>query len=418
MNPARLGFLVLVPGVALVHGFGQYFARNMWFVALSESGGDYDVLKVAEVAATVGAVVAALVGVLGGGPACLALGLFSCAAGQFLIAADWFAPGCVAVGVGRTLALVGSTSCALRAFDSRQDSGRMALLMGVYALTNLSAVAANAGAGLLREFIGARSVIAVGGAIELLAAVLSIPLLVLALQRPADLGGGGKPHFGLIGIAAAVSIVGGLAAGLFWLATDFAYGSVREDILTSSWLYLLNPAGAVLGCLLSGGLLAALSFSGRQVPPLPVAALGFVFGGLLLLPMALPSEMLGAFVIGPIFFVSGFAEPLLFGGVIAAMGVGVHWRVVPVLVAIYSGLQTAPGWMVRNTLELVGISSPGGFAAALGGAVVLVVGLAMLAASVPLSRLRARLEGEDGEAPPPADALDPYGFPAGPPATS
>jgi hypothetical protein len=56
MNPARLGFLVLVPAVALVHGFGQYFARNMWFVALSESGGDYDVLKVAEVAATVGAV--------------------------------------------------------------------------------------------------------------------------------------------------------------------------------------------------------------------------------------------------------------------------------------------------------------------------------------------------------------------------
>jgi hypothetical protein len=337
------------------------------------------------------------------------LGLFSCAAGQFLIAADWFAPGCVAVGVGRTLAMVGGASCALRAFDSRQDSGRMALLMGVYALTNLSAVAANAGAALLREFIGARSVIAVGGAIELLAAVLSIPLLVLALQRPADLGGGDKPHFGLIGIAAAVSIVGGLAAGLFWLATDFAYGSVRDDMLSSNWLYMLNPAGAVLGCLVSGGLLAALSFSGKQVPPLPVAALGFVFGGLLLLPMALPSEMLGAFVIGPIFFVSG---------VIAAMGVGVHWRVVPVLVAIYSGLQTAPGWMVRNTLELVGISSPGGFAAALGGAVVLVVGLALLAAAIPNARLRARLEGEDGEAPPPADALDPYGFPAGPPAAS
>lgn len=418
MNAARIGVLVLLPVVSLVHSFGQYFARSMWFVSLSESGGDYDVLKVAEVAATVGAVVAALVGVLGGGPACLALGLFCCAAGQVLIAADWFAPGCVAVGVGRTLAMVGTTSCALRAFDSRQDSGRMALLMGLYALTNLSALGANAGAGLLREYIGARGVIAVGGGMELLAAVLSVPILVLALQRPADLGGGDRPHFGLIGIAAAISIVGGLAAGLFWLATDFAYGSVHDDMLSSNWLYMLNPAGAVLGCLLSGGLLAALFFSGKQLPPLPVAGAGFALGGLLLLPLAMPSEMLGLYVIAPIFFASGFAEPLLYGGVIAAIGVAGHWRVVPVLVALYSGLQTAPGWMVRNTLELVGVSSPGGLVTAACGAVVLVVGLAMLAAAIPLARLRANLEGEAGEAPPLADALDPYGFPAGPPAAS
>jgi len=412
MNRTRLTFVLALPVVALVHSFGMYLARGQWWAAARDAGAPAgQMYNVAAAAGILGAVVAAMVGAIGGGPACLTLGLLGSAAGELLMAADWTSPGSVAVGVGRTLTMVGGATCALRAFPPRGDSGRMALLIAVYAAANVASMAASPAGSLLSNLLGARAAIAAGGAIELVAALLSAPLLYLAFVRPPEGAGGGALHPGLLALGVGVATVGSAAAGTLWLGTTFSYESHQGDTISSAWLELLNPIGVLASSVLCGGLLVLLAVQRRQAPPLLVAGLGLFLGGLVLLPTAEPGAR-GDVAQAAITFASGLGEPLLFAGVLAGAAGGLHWRVAPALVAVFSVLQTLPQWLWAQAAGRLGVDTPGAAGAAGCGAIVMLTGVAFLIAAIPVGWLRAALLGSEEDDARPDEGLDPYGFPA------
>lgn len=416
MNPTRASFVVLVPLVALVHSFGQYLARGMWWASALEAGEPAGpTFSLASAAALMGALVATMTGAVGGGPACLTLGLLASAAGELLIAMDWTSPGSVAAGVGRTLATVGGASCALRAFGPRQDSARMALLIATYAAANLASMAASPMGTLLHNGLGAKAVIGVGGGIELFAAFLSAPLLYLAVVRPPEGAGGGSLRPPLLALGAGAAVVGGAGAGALWVGADFSYASMSSEVLGSAWLMTLNPLGVLVASAVAGGVLVALAVGGRQAPPLLVGGVGLLLAGAMLLPAALPGER-GSLVQAAIAFASGVGEPLLFAGIVASAAGGVHWRVAPAMVAAFTALQTLPQWLVEQASSLLGLPTLGGVAAGVCGVATMLVGVAFLIAAFPLTGVRASLEGEEEEEDLPSGGLDPYGFPesAGP----
>lgn len=411
MNLHRAAAAVVIPLAASLHAYGYYSVRSLaWRQGTEHLGLEYPVLSTAMSAATTagffGMIAAVVLGALAGGPATAAVGILIAAIGAMIQAFTWtpfgFGVGLVTTGFGAGMYRPALIVSALRPFGANKQAARLALLLVIYAATNLASLPASTVSSLTEQLGGAATtgMIVFGAASSGIAALLFVGLAWSGLA-------GVKQYEGSISakrlMASAVAVgVGGAGYVAWTLANDLQWAAMSRNYDGSMLLFQLNPVVNVLACLTFAGGFGMAQLAGWRPPALGVAGVGFVLAAIGFFP-SVGVEYVGMPLVLACIVIGAVGEGLLWAGIMSAAVADIHWRLAMIPAAMFTA--GSAGINLFSYLFRLDGGSSAGVGATILAVVVGIAGMLLVTASWPL---RSWLADEpDG----PAQAgVDPYGF--------